>query len=139
MTKIEKRYKKKDKIKDIQRHLVKQARIKKKYLKTLREEGYIVPEKRDKSNTFNEEVKQENREKYNKKYELKQKKRLQLEQEETYRQNELLRIRKAEEEHLKKAQRYHRITQKTRSGQPLMGPKIEDLLNKIKSDDVYTN
>ena len=88
------------KVKEIQRSITKKTRLRKEYLKALKDEGYAVPEKEPK----------------------------------TVAKESVRKIKEARAIEGKK-----KLTQRTRTGQPLMGPKIEDLLDKIKTDDTYTS
>lgn len=142
-----KRYTKEYKIREIQRNLTKKARLKKKYLKLLKEEGYDVPEEKKHTEgpgltprELKEQRLEEGKRRVDERKEMKkQRKRMQRERAEERRTREMERIRISREKHLERERRSQRLTQKTRTGQPLMGPRIEDLLSKIKSDDTYTN
>ena len=160
-----KKFTKEYKVKQIQKNITKRTRLKKQYLKALKEEGYSVPSKDKLSNskesnaddhnaddetvstsTKNKSVKDLKEEKrLAAKAKIDERKRLkkekldkQREEREMRRQKELERIKLSKERYLQREKRSKRLTQKTRTGQPLMGPKISDLLERIKKDDIYT-
>ncbi|CAI4047377.1 hypothetical protein SUVZ_12G1210 [Saccharomyces uvarum] len=134
------------KVKEIQRSITKKTRLRKEYLKALKDEGYTVPEKeprtgvKDSVRKIKEARATEGKKKLDEKKEIKrQRKRLQRDELNDRRNDELERIRVSKEKFQMREDRKKRMTQRTRSGQPLMGPKIEDLLDKIKTDDTYTS
>ncbi|CCE66178.1 hypothetical protein TPHA_0P00200 [Tetrapisispora phaffii CBS 4417] len=134
------------KVKEIQKNLTKKARLKKEYLKALKEEGYAVPEKApsEGNEKYDYKKRKEEREQENRRRALERKA---MKQEKKWKEKQrTLQRQQTQEERTKTIQlklkdrerRRERLTQMTRSGQPKMGPKIEDLLNKIKTDDTYT-
>ncbi|CCK72646.1 Fyv7p KNAG_0L00230 [Huiozyma naganishii CBS 8797] len=135
------------KVREIQKNITKKTRLRKNYFKALKEEGYTVPEKpehdADKTKANIQRMKQEKvsqgKMKFDEKKEMKrQRQRSKREEEEARRQRQLDRLKESKAKHIERENRSKRLTQKTRSGQPLMGPKIGDLLEKIKTDDTYT-
>lgn len=146
-----KKFTKEFRVKEIQKNITKRTRLKKNYFKALKEEGYSAPERpqNDKDNNdrkhkkvreLKEEKRQAGKEKFDEKKQLKKDRmQRQREEKEAHRQSQLQRIETSKAKHLQREQRTKRLTQKTRSGQPLMGPKILDMLEKIKNDDTYTN
>ncbi|SCU79173.1 LAME_0A07558g1_1 [Lachancea meyersii CBS 8951] len=141
---VEKKHSKEYKVREIQKNLVKKARLKKEYLKVLKEEGYSAPEKKASEAKLSFREKRErnaagNRQKIDEKKELK-KLRGQQQREKTLQrqQREQERLKEIKEKERQRGLRSSKVTQRTRSGQPLMGPKIEDLLGKIRADDTYT-
>ncbi|AMD20198.1 HDL546Cp [Eremothecium sinecaudum] len=140
MAKIEKKYTKEYKIKEIQKNLLKRARLKKQYLKSLKEEGYELPEKQTKPRLPLEQLKKENKRKVDEKKEFKrQRKQTEKEKAEKRRQNEVEKVMIAKQKQEIREKKREKLTRKTRTGQPLMGPKIGDLLDKIKNDSTYTS
>ncbi|CAR25412.1 rRNA-processing protein FYV7 [Lachancea thermotolerans] len=133
------------KVRDIQKSLVRRARLRKDYFKALKEEGYTAPEKQEsKTKRSYREVREQataaNRKKLDEKKEMKKLRgRMEYQKAQEKRKTELQKINEAKEREKQRNQRSKKVTQRTRSGQPLMGPKIEDLLSKIKADDTYTN
>ncbi|KAH3903226.1 related to rRNA-processing protein FYV7 [Saccharomycodes ludwigii] len=143
------------KLKEIQRNLTRKSRLKKQYLKALKEEGYAIPqntesdEHLDGKNTATAKltgrdrkvIKRQNSElKYEEKKKLKQERLYKKRQDREFkREKELNRIKEIKSKHQTKIDRREKLAQRTKTGQPLMGPRIEDLLNKIKNDDTYTN
>ncbi|KAG0678559.1 rRNA-processing protein fyv7 [Kluyveromyces marxianus] len=143
MTKVEKKkFTKEYRLKEIQKNLTKKARLKKGYLKVLKEEGYAVPEKpqaekHDRASMH--EKKELNKKKVKEqKEEHKLRKRSAKEKERAFREQEIERIKLAKQKQQQREDRAKRLLKKTRRGQPIMGPKINDLLDKIKNDDTYT-
>ncbi|AQZ19123.1 FYV7 (YLR068W) [Zygosaccharomyces parabailii] len=133
------------KVREIQKNLTRKARLKKQYLKTLKEEGYDVPDKKpsttsqDNVKSFREERALQGKKKLDEKREIKkQLKRQQAEQAQESRKLEIDRIKRAKEMEQERERKKKRMTQRTRSGQPRMGPKIEEMLGKIKGDALYT-
>lgn len=140
-----KKFTKEYKVREIQKSITKKTRLRKNYLKALKEEGYNIPEKREESRAkvnvkqLKEERAQQGKRKVDEKKELKrERQKIKRETAEERRNSQLERIKLSKQKHLERESRSQRLTQKTRSGQPLMGPKIEDLLDKIKHDDTYT-
>ncbi|QLQ79329.1 hypothetical protein HG537_0B06770 [Torulaspora globosa] len=140
-----KKYTKDYKLKEIQKSLTHKARLKKEYLRALKEEGYSVPDKKadGKSKEEIRRLKQEQRDKNRKKLEEQKRgkkwaKKEQQEASEDRRRSELENIKHIKSKMDEREKRKQKLTKKTRTGQPLMGPKIEDLLGKIKGDDTYT-
>lgn len=133
------------KVKEIQRSITKKARLRKGYLKALKEEGYDIPEQRVESRAklsvreLKDQRLRDGKKKIDEKKEIKrERKRNNAQQAAEHREAQIERIRISKEKFKQREQRSTRLTQRTRSGQPLMGPKIEDLLDKIKNDDTYT-
>lgn len=140
-----KKFTKEYKVKEIQRNLTKKARLKRGYLKVLKEEGYTVPDKKpaliskDDIQMLKAERSLQGKKKLDEKREIKkQRNRLQRDLIEERRKNEVEKLKQTKEKLQERERRKTRLTQRTKSGQPRMGPKIEDLLNKIKEDDTYT-
>ncbi|SCU77277.1 LAFA_0A00760g1_1 [Lachancea sp. 'fantastica'] len=141
---VEKKHSKEYKVHEIQKNLVKKARLRKEYLKVLKEEGFSAPEKKASEAKLSfKEMKERNalgnRKRVDEKKELK-KLRGKQQREKTInrQQRERERLEEIKEKEKQRGVRSSKVTQRTRSGQPKMGPKIEDLLGKIKSDDTYT-
>ncbi|QLG72890.1 hypothetical protein HG535_0D05990 [Zygotorulaspora mrakii] len=137
-----KRFTKEGKVKEIRRSLTKKARLKKGYLKALKEEGYSIPEKQPKLIT-GEKARQndshEGKMKWDGKVQIKkQRKKLQRDLLEERGKKEAQKVKENKERLETREKRKVNMTKRTRSGQPLMGPKIEDLLSKIKDDETYT-
>ena len=128
------------KVKEIQRSITKKTRLRKEYLKALKDEGYAVPEKEPKT-VAKESVRKikEARAIEGKKKLDEKKERMQKDELNKQRNEQLERIRVSKEKFQRREDRKKKLTQRTRTGQPLMGPKIEDLLDKIKTDDTYTS
>ena len=134
------------KVREIQRSITKKARLRRGYLKALKEEGYSVPDAAPDSSRVKQSVRErredqrrEGKRKFDEKKEMKrERRRTQQEQREESRRQQLESIRVSKEKFKLRERRSAKLTQRTRSGQPLMGPKIEDLLDKIKNDDTYT-
>ena len=133
------------KVKEIQRSINQKAKLKRSYLKALKEEGYSIPEKHQSKSCakldvkkFKEQRKEDGKRKLDEKKEIKkQRKALLKEDAEARRKMQLNRIRESKEKYLERERKSKRLTQMTRTGQPLMGPRIEDLLDKIKNDETY--
>ena len=132
-------------MKEIQKSITKKTRLKKEYFKALKEEGYAVPERKPisqaKTNVrkLREEKALQGKQKLDEKKEMKrERKKLQKEQVEERRKRELDQIKLSKDKYEQREKRKVRMTQRTRSGQPRMGPKINDLLDKIKGDETYT-
>ncbi|SCV99714.1 LAFE_0B00892g1_1 [Lachancea fermentati] len=142
--KIEKKYTREYKVREIQKNLTKKARLKKEYLKTLKEEGYTPPEKDSKSAKVSfQEIKArratETKKKLDEKKEMRKlRKKLQKEKADKLRENEMKKLQDIKQKKVQREERANKLSQRTKYGQPLMGPKIEDLLTKIKNDDTYT-
>ncbi|CDO92914.1 unnamed protein product [Kluyveromyces dobzhanskii CBS 2104] len=142
MAKVEKKkFTKEYRLKEIEKNLTKKARLKKGYLKALKDEGYAVPdkpkyEKYDKSTT--DAKKALNKQKVrDQKEEHRQRKRTQKEKEQSFKEQEIRRIQVSKDKQVDREKRAKKLTQRTRRGQPVMGPKINDLLDKIKNDETY--
>lgn len=140
-----KKFTKEYKVREIQKSLTKKARLTKEYLKALKEEGYTVPDKKPSNEGSydykkrKEERNQENKRRLEEKRAFKRDKlQKQKENFENRKQNEADSIKAVKEKYVARDDRKRKMTQRTRSGQPKMGPKIEDLLNKIKGDETYT-
>ncbi|CAG58963.1 uncharacterized protein GVI51_F01309 [Nakaseomyces glabratus] len=139
-----KKFTKEYKVKAIQQNITRKARLKKEYLKALKEEGYAVPEKETSRREVNvkklkEDKRLEGKKKIDEKKELKkQRKREQREKLEERRRKEEEKVKIIRQKEQEREQKRRKMTKRTRSGQPLMAPKIEDLLSKIKNDDTYT-
>ncbi|CCD24312.1 Fyv7p NDAI_0C06530 [Naumovozyma dairenensis CBS 421] len=122
------------KVKEIQRSITKKTRLKKEYFKALKDEGYTVPEKKGEDNPVKRNVKKlkeeralQGKQKLDEKKAMKrERKKLQKEQIQDQRKQEMERIQMSKEKHMARERRKTRMTQKTRSGQPKMGPKIDD-------------
>ncbi|KAL6942339.1 hypothetical protein ACO0QE_003512 [Hanseniaspora vineae] len=147
-----KKFTKEYKIAEIKKSLHKKARLKKNYFKALKDEGYSLPDERenqssgrksrvDPSLSYKERKDIQKRENIEKLKALKQQKKDTKYQQkltkEERRQKELDRVNEIKKKNENRQLKRERLTQTTRRGQPLMGPKIEDLLNKIKTDDIY--
>lgn len=139
------KFTKEHKLKEIQRNLTKKARLKKEYLKTLRKEGYEIPDKkptpvsRDDIKRLREERTLQGKKKLDEKKEIKkQRKKLQAEHAQEAKNKAEERVKIIEQKEQEREKRTTKVTQKTRTGQPKMGPKIDDMLGKIKSNSLYT-
>ncbi|CAR28378.1 ZYRO0F02618p [Zygosaccharomyces rouxii] len=133
------------KVKEIQRNLTKKARLRKEYLKALKSEGYEVPDKKptpvskDDIKHLKEERALQGKRKLDEKKEIKkQRKRLQAEHAQEAKRKEEERIKIIEQKAQEREKRKVKMTQKTKTGQPKMGPKIDDMLDKIKNNSLYT-
>lgn len=123
------------KSKEIKKSLVHKARLRKNYYKLLEKEGQAVPEKRGSTgdNNDNEDVNKQRKpmnyaERAKKTKELKEQRR--KDKLEAIREKKQIMEAKAKE----RERRLERVSQKTTRGQPLMGPRINNLLDKIKKD-----
>ncbi|AGO11495.1 AaceriABR226Wp [[Ashbya] aceris (nom. inval.)] len=140
MAGVGKKYTKESKVREIQKNLHKRAKLKRQYLKTLEQEGYEVPEEQKKQRPTFEQRKGEKKQKVDEKKEIaRRRKREQKEEAEARRQRELQELEQAKAKLAERERRNKRVLQKTRSGQPKMGPKINDLLDKIQNDTTYTS
>lgn len=133
------------KLKEIQRNLTKKARLKKEYLKTLKSEGYEIPDKKptpvskDDIKNLREERALQGKKKLDEKKEIKkQRKKAQTQQAQEAKKKAEERVRIIEQKERERERRKVKMTQKTRTGQPKMGPKIDDMLGKIKNNSLYT-
>lgn len=140
-----KKFTKEYKVKEIQKNLTQKARLKKEYLKALKEEGYSVPEKnhngkaKDEIRKLKVGLREKGQKKLDEKKEIKkERKKEQREDAEARRRKELEDIKQVKIKMDERERRKKRLSKKTRTGQPRMGPKIDDLLSKIKEDDTYT-
>ncbi|ODV78807.1 rRNA processing [Suhomyces tanzawaensis NRRL Y-17324] len=125
-----KRYvdRKESKSRDIKKALTHRARLRKGYFKLLEQEGESIPEK--------DVAKSEERAKPTMNYAERAK--IAKQRKEEQRKEKLERVqdrrkaieKKDKERELKKL----RLSQKTKTGQPLMGPRINNLLEKIRKD-----
>lgn len=133
------------KLREIQKNLTKKARLKKEYLRTLKNEGYKVPEKKptpvskDDIKQLREEHESQGKKKLDEKKEIKkQRKRLQVERAQEAKMKEEERIKVIKQKEQEREKKKTKLTQKTKTGQPKMGPKIEDMLGRINSNSLYT-
>lgn len=139
-----KKFTKEHKVRAIQQNITRKARLRKEYFKALKEEGYSVPEQRESRREVNvkklkEDKKLEGKKKIDEKKELKRlRKKEQREKAEERRRLEAEKVKTIRQKEQEREAKKRKMTKRTRSGQPLMGPKIEDLLSKIKTDDTYT-
>lgn len=140
-----KKFTKEYKVKEIQKNLTQKARLKKEYLKALKEEGYSVPEKnpngksKDEIRKLKAGLREKGQKKLDEKKEIKkERKKEQREDAEARRRKQLEDIKQVKVKMDERERRKKRLSKKTRTGQPRMGPKIDDLLSKIKEDDTYT-
>lgn len=142
MVRVEKKkFTKEYRIKEIQKNLTKKARLKKHYLKALKEEGYSVPDKpiQQKPRITLEEQKSQNKKKVEDQRKLhKQRKHSDWETQKRHKEDELSKIQMSKNKQVEREKRSKKLNQRTRRGQPLMGPKINDLLDKIKNDETYS-
>ncbi|AAS50999.1 ABR226Wp [Eremothecium gossypii ATCC 10895] len=140
MVGVGKKFTKESKVREIQKNLHKRAKLKRQYLKTLEQEGYEVPEEQKRQKPSFEQRKGEKKQKVDEKKEhARRRKREQKEEMEAKRQRELDELERAKVRQVERERRNKRIQQKTRSGQPKMGPRINDLLDKIQKDTTYTS
>lgn len=133
---------KEGKVKEIKKSLTERARLRKSYFKLLEKEGLEVPDKKDynekeieSDDNFGteEETKREKRKPLNfqERMLLKKERKQKERQERLQRTKEKVDImKKKEAERARKAQLIKNA--KTNRGQPLMGPRINNLLEKIK-------
>ncbi|SMN20060.1 similar to Saccharomyces cerevisiae YLR068W FYV7 Essential protein required for maturation of 18S rRNA [Maudiozyma saulgeensis] len=133
------------KVREIQKSITKKTRLRKAYLKALKDEGYSVPEAQSQSHVkmsvrdMKEQRLREGKKKLDEKKEIKrQRRKNNVEQAAEHRQRQIDRLNESKEKFKQRERRSNKLTQRTRTGQPLMGPKIDDLLDKIKKDDTYT-
>lgn len=104
--------------------MIHKARLRKHYYKELERSGEAVPEKQEK--------KQEEKSSFKDRVKLVKERKQQARQDKDESKKERERmIEKKQQDRLKKKER---LSSKTRTGQPLMGPRIENLLEKIKKD-----
>ncbi|SCV02248.1 LAMI_0G17238g1_1 [Lachancea mirantina] len=135
---------KEHKLREIQKSLTKKARLRKEYLKTLKQENLSLPKKDEASPrlSYREAKTQkaaQRKEDVERKKELKiERKRLEKDRYLSSKQDEKQKLEDIRKKHEQRSVRSKKLTQRTKSGQPLMGPKIEDLLEKIKTDETYT-
>lgn len=108
---------------EIKKLLVHKLRLKKNYYKLLENEGQQVPVKAE-TKEPEKKLTYQDRIKIGKDRKLKQR------QEAI--QNQKLKLSKIEESKKLREQRKEKYSKKTKRGQPLMGPRISDLLEKIK-------
>lgn len=118
---------------EIKKALVHRARLRKQYLKDLKEQGEELPEKAPRK---------ENEEKHNRPYPkpnyqeraeiAKKRKEVARKEREAKRQEY---TKNAEKKRAEREKKKELLSQKTRTGQPLMGPRIANLLEKIKNED----
>ncbi|KAL3228455.1 rRNA-processing protein FYV7 [Nakaseomyces bracarensis] len=140
-----KKFTKEHKVKAIQQNITRKARLKKEYFKALKEEGYSVPEQPESRREVNvkklkQDKKLEGKKKIDEKKELKRlRKKEQREKAEARRKYEEDKVKLLRQKEQDRESRKRKMTKRTKSGQPLMGPKIEDLLSKIKGDNTYTS
>lgn len=135
------------KVREIQKNITKRTRLKKNYFKALKSEGYSVPEKsnnasreRKSSKQYKEEQRNHAKDKLQSaKQDKLQRIKDQKQKREQKRFEQLEKIKISKDKYQQRGKKSERLTQKTRTGQPLMGPRIENLLDKIKNDDTYTN
>lgn len=115
------------KLHEIKQSLTQKARLRKQYFKDLKEMGETIPEKPQRDYSSNKPSKEQT-----------YKERLQISKQRKAEQRKLREVEKEEREKLTekkrkdREQRKEKFNQKTSKGQPLMGPRIEDLLEKIK-------
>lgn len=139
-----KKFTKEYKIQQIQKNISRKSRLRKEYLKVLKEEGYEVPEKTStKPHITSRELKnQKTIEGRQKREDIKQakrdRKRTLKEKLESRKQEEIAKIEDSKKMMMERERKKRKLTQKTRAGQPVFAPKIEHLLNKIQSDETYT-
>lgn len=139
-----KKFTKEHKVRAIQQNITRKARLKKEYFKALKEEGYTVPEQPESRREVNvkklkEDRRNEGKKKIDEKKELKRlRKKEQREKAEEHRRQEIEKVKLIRQKEQEREVKKRKMNKRTRSGQPLMGPKIEDLLSKIKTDDTYT-
>ncbi|KAH3672976.1 hypothetical protein WICPIJ_009948 [Wickerhamomyces pijperi] len=130
------------KLREIQHNLTQRARLRKHYFKDLKEMGEAIPEK---STRYNEDSNGENS-----KGDYRDRK---AQAQQTYKERMLItKQRKAERHQAREQERIEKVknierrekeresnkerfSQRTGRGQPLMGPRIEGLLEKIKRDE----
>lgn len=115
------------KTQEIKRSLVHKSRLKKSYFKLLEQEGESVPEKQSRSDD-------------KKQLDFTERAKLAKERKERDRQQRLLQVQEKrgaiEKARKKRVELRNSLTKKTKTGQPSMGPKISNLLDKIrKSSD----
>ncbi|CCF57738.1 hypothetical protein KAFR_0D00910 [Kazachstania africana CBS 2517] len=125
-----KKFTKEYKVKEIQKSITKKTRLRKNYLKALKEEGYDIPDKKPESKTklSVRELKQqhtlEGKRKIDEKKEIiRERKRAKRVEAEERRAQQLENIKMAKAKQLEREKRSQKLTQKTRRGQPLMGTK----------------
>ncbi|KAH3667806.1 hypothetical protein WICMUC_005206 [Wickerhamomyces mucosus] len=113
---------------EIRQSLVHKSRLRKNYFKELKNLGESIPEKRERNDIPEQHAKKpltfQERSKIAKQRKDEQRIAREAEREERWKQIQLKRTQREA--------RKEKLNQKTRSGQPLMGPRIEDLLDKIK-------
>ncbi|CAB4254144.1 similar to Saccharomyces cerevisiae YLR068W FYV7 Essential protein required for maturation of 18S rRNA [Maudiozyma barnettii] len=133
------------KVREIQKSITKKTRLRKAYLKALKDEGYSVPEAQSQSQVklsvrdMKEQRLREGKKKLDEKKEIKRQiRKNNVQQAVDHRQRQIDRLHESKEKFKQRERRSTQLTQRTRTGQPLMGPKINDLLDKIKKDDTYT-
>jgi hypothetical protein len=122
-----------DKTRDIKKALVHRARIRKNYFKLLDKEGIPIDKKGvDEVNGDEAKTKQ------NKPMNFSDRSKMVKQRKEENRKLELQKIQERKQEIAKKdnerIKKRERVEKKTSRGQPLMGPRINNLLDKIRKD-----
>lgn len=122
-----------DKTRDIKKALVHRARIRKNYFKLLDKEGIPVDKKGvDEVNGDEAKTRQ------NKPMNFSDRSKMVKQRKEEKRKLELQKIQERKQEIAKKdnerIKKRERVEKKTSRGQPLMGPRINNLLDKIRKD-----
>lgn len=139
------------KSKEIKKSLIHRARLRKNYFKILEKEGITETNNNENKEEEKGEEKAGNRDVYENKYtdsrdaqnskkpmNFAERSKMAKERKEQARQDKLKSIQDRKETIEKKSRERERrkenLTKKTKSGQPLMGPRINSLLDKIKKD-----
>ncbi|CDR40773.1 CYFA0S05e04324g1_1 [Cyberlindnera fabianii] len=115
---------------EIRQALVHKARLKKKYIKELEKSGEKLPERSSKREE--EAEKKKNQLTFQDRQKLaKERKKASREQREKEKLERELQVEKKQKEREKKKEA---LAQRTKYGQPLMGPRINNLLEKIQKE-----
>lgn len=123
---------KESKNQEIKKSLVHRARLRKQYFKELKKEGEAIPEKEFKKDRQSRETESKPRPDFRERAEIaKQRKELARKEREMKRQEY---IKNGEKKRAERERKKEQLSQKTRTGQPLMGPRIANLLEKIQND-----
>lgn len=118
---------------EIKKALVHRARLRKQYLKDLKEQGEELPEKAPRKEYEAKGQRPYPKPNYQERAEIARKrKELARKEREIKRQDY---AKNAEKKRADREKKKELLSQKTRTGQPLMGPRIANLLEKIKNDD----
>ncbi|CCH41249.1 rRNA-processing protein [Wickerhamomyces ciferrii] len=117
---------------EIKKSLVHRARLRKQYFKELKEQGEEVPEKQETSDRNRDRSQYQPKLDYKERAEIAKKRKEEARKERELKRQESIKI--SEKKKIERERKKDQLSKKTRSGQPLMGPRIANLLDKIKND-----